>query len=167
MRAMRLVAGVCTVAVAASTSVAGGSPIGACCVFELCSNVTEAECVAIDGTWQGPDTACGPFVCFITVGVCCLPDGTCAGPFFSGDCEVRNGVYQGDNSRCTDVECVPFCIADVNGDGAVDAADLSVLIAEFGLVVPPGTGADLNGDGAVDAADLSLMIGDFGCTPGA
>lgn len=55
------------------------------------------------------------------------------------------------------------CAGDVNGDGATDSADLSVLIGNFGMAVPPGTGGDLNGDGTVDSADLSVMIGDFGC----
>lgn len=54
------------------------------------------------------------------------------------------------------------CPGDLNGDGAVDAADLSVLIGSFGQAVAPGTGADFNGDGIVDAADLSVLIGAFG-----
>lgn len=57
----------------------------------------------------------------------------------------------------------PKCVADANGDNRTDAADLSVLLAQFGQSVPPGTDADFNGDGAVDAADLSVLLGQFGC----
>jgi hypothetical protein len=43
---------------------------------------------------------------------------------------------------------------DLNGDGVVNAADLSILLAQWG-----GSGsADLNGDGSVNAADLALLL---------
>jgi alpha-tubulin suppressor-like RCC1 family protein len=48
--------------------------------------------------------------------------------------------------------------ADLNGDGAVSAADLSLLLLAWG---PCGSGrcdADLDGDGAVGAADLALLL---------
>lgn len=56
------------------------------------------------------------------------------------------------------------CPGDVNGDDAVDAADLSTVIGNFGEAVAPGTAGDINGDGVVDAADLSIIIGAFGTT---
>lgn len=56
----------------------------------------------------------------------------------------------------------PPCPGDANGDGLVNAADLSVLLAQFGSNVPPGTGADFNGDGLVNSADLSVLLGSFG-----
>lgn len=59
--------------------------------------------------------------------------------------------------------CTSSCPGDVNGDGATDTADLSVLIGSFGSSVAPGIGGDLNGDGVVDAADLSVVVGGFGC----
>jgi hypothetical protein len=43
---------------------------------------------------------------------------------------------------------------DLNGDGAVNAADLSALLGNWG---GSGTG-DINGDGTADAADLSLLL---------
>ena len=49
---------------------------------------------------------------------------------------------------------------DVNGDGKVDATDLSMLISDFGK---NGVFAsDINGDGKVDATDLSILISNFG-----
>ncbi len=47
---------------------------------------------------------------------------------------------------------------DINFDGVVDAADLGVLLSNWG-----GTGVgDLNGDGIVDAADLGLLLFNWG-----
>lgn len=51
--------------------------------------------------------------------------------------------------------------ADVNDDGSVDAADLGIVIAQFGMA-GAGLSADINGDGIVDAADLGALIGAFG-----
>jgi len=56
----------------------------------------------------------------------------------------------------------PPCPGDTNGDRVVNGADLSVLLAQFGQSVTPGTGADFNGDGAVDGADLSVLLSRFG-----
>ncbi|MCA9291407.1 MAG: hypothetical protein KDA25_09775, partial [Phycisphaerales bacterium] len=48
---------------------------------------------------------------------------------------------------------VPGSIADLNGDGAVDAADLALLLAAWDTA-----GADLNGDGTTNAADLAALL---------
>lgn len=45
--------------------------------------------------------------------------------------------------------------ADLNGDGVVSAADLSILLSQWG---GPGS-ADLNGDGTVGAQDLATLLG--------
>jgi hypothetical protein len=50
---------------------------------------------------------------------------------------------------------------DINQDGAVDTADLGLLISAFGA--GPGD-ADLNNDDAVDTADLGILISGFGQT---
>jgi hypothetical protein len=47
---------------------------------------------------------------------------------------------------------------DLDGNGAVDAADLAILLGAWG-----GTGdADLDGNGTVDAADLAQLLGAWG-----
>ena|GEM_PF-776929 len=46
--------------------------------------------------------------------------------------------------------------ADLDGDGAVGAADLSLLLAAWGSTKP--NPADLDGDGTVGASDLSLLL---------
>lgn len=57
----------------------------------------------------------------------------------------------------------PACPGDANGDGNINAADLSVLLANFGsnTVHSPAEG-DFNGDGFCDAADLSILLAQFG-----
>jgi hypothetical protein len=50
-------------------------------------------------------------------------------------------------------------VGDIDGNGAVDAADLSLLLGAWGSADPA---ADLNGDGTVDAADLSILLGNWG-----
>ncbi len=52
------------------------------------------------------------------------------------------------------------CPADLDGDGAIGAADLSVLLGAWGPCT--GCAADLDGDGQVGAADLSILLGAWG-----
>lgn len=52
------------------------------------------------------------------------------------------------------------CPTDLDGNGATDAADLSILLASWGT--PAG---DVNGDGTTDAADLSALLGAWGPCP--
>jgi 1,4-alpha-glucan branching enzyme len=52
----------------------------------------------------------------------------------------------------------PCAAADLNCDGVVNAADLSLLLGAWGT----GATADLNGDGTVNAADLSILLGAWG-----
>jgi hypothetical protein len=48
--------------------------------------------------------------------------------------------------------------ADVNGDGSVDASDLSILLSNWG-----GSGVgDIDGNGSVDAGDLSALLSAWG-----
>ncbi len=63
------------------------------------------------------------------------------------------------------IESLPGGLSDLNMDGAVDTADLGLLIADFGQT---GSGllADINSDGIVDTADLGLLIGVFGSSFG-
>lgn len=44
---------------------------------------------------------------------------------------------------------------DLNGDGRVDGADLSIMLGDWGLTESP---ADLDGDGVVAADDLAMLL---------
>lgn len=52
------------------------------------------------------------------------------------------------------------CIADINGDGTVNGADLGLLLGAWGLAGDQR--ADLNCDGTVNGADLGLLLGGWG-----
>jgi hypothetical protein len=54
------------------------------------------------------------------------------------------------------------CAGDVNDDGFVNGADLSVLLGGFGTCVMKGTSADFNADGMINGADLSVLLSNFG-----
>ncbi len=54
----------------------------------------------------------------------------------------------------------PACPADLNQDGAVNGADLGLMLGAWGAC--PGCAADLNADGVVNGADLGLLLGSWG-----
>ena len=55
------------------------------------------------------------------------------------------------------------CLADLDGDGNVDAADLADLLLAWGQ--HPGSPANFDGDGDVDAADLAKLLSLWGPCP--
>jgi hypothetical protein len=76
-----------------------GQPTGACCVGDVCTITTEADC---QGSWQGPDTGCDPNPCFVTpTGACCV--GESCTVTTEADCQ---GTYQGDNTGCDPNPCL-------------------------------------------------------------
>ncbi len=54
------------------------------------------------------------------------------------------------------------CLGDLNGDGLVDAADLAILLGEWGQEGPVG---DLNFNALVNAEDLAILLGAWGQCP--
>jgi hypothetical protein len=52
------------------------------------------------------------------------------------------------------------CAADLNGDGTVDAADLAILLGEWGRCAD--CIADLDADGHVGGADVAILLGAWG-----
>ncbi len=56
----------------------------------------------------------------------------------------------------------PSCPGDTNGDNVVDAADLSVLLANFGGVAAGPSTGNFNDDSQCDSADLSVLLAQFG-----
>lgn len=56
------------------------------------------------------------------------------------------------------------CPCDVSRDGAIDIADLGLLLGSFGTATPniPTPAADINRDGVVGIADLALILACFG-----
>ena len=60
-----------------------------------------------------------------------------------------------------DLKMVTLLGGDIDGDGDVDATDLSLLTTNFNQPVPAGMG-DPNGDGVFNNADLMIVAADFG-----
>jgi hypothetical protein len=56
------------------------------------------------------------------------------------------------------IVCNSTCVGDLTGDNVVDAADLAVLLGDWGQ---PGSG-DFNGSGVIDGGDLATMLGAWG-----
>ena len=53
------------------------------------------------------------------------------------------------------------CAGDLDGDGRIGGADLTVLLGAWGST-NGSCGCDLDGDGSVDGADLSRLLADWG-----
>ncbi len=64
-----------------------------------------------------------------------------------------------DDEELPPCEGEPLSCSDLNGDGVVDACDLILLLAAWG--VNPGHPADCDGDGTVNAFDLALLLGSW------
>jgi len=52
-------------------------------------------------------------------------------------------------------------LGDLNGDGVVNAADLSILLSNWNKTGATAAQGDLNGDGVVNAADLSILLSEW------
>jgi len=74
------------------------------------------------------------------------------------------GIAVGNSNGLAGLAFAPafsFCFEDLDGDRAVSAADLAILLGSWGSA---GAG-DLDGSGAVDAADLARLLGSWGECP--
>jgi hypothetical protein len=53
------------------------------------------------------------------------------------------------------------CQPDITGDGAVNGADLGIVLSSWGIADSLGTG-DVSRDGVVDGEDLALVLSNWG-----
>ena len=66
-------------------------------------------------------------------------------------CDIASGVSQDDNANGVPDECEDFCLADFNGDGALNILDF----VDFQLAFQAGEdAADVNGDGVLNILDF-------------
>jgi len=82
----------------------------------------------------------------------------------AGTCD-QSGIFEGYpcgtlNDYTLTIECTGPCPEDFNGDGVADAADLAMILGNWGPCC--GCPEDLNDDCVVDAADLALLLGSWG-----
>ena len=78
---------------------------------------------------------------------------------------VNMDAYSCVSNACKNCTVALPCPADLNLDRVVNAADLSVMLSDWGSCKSNCPG-DLNTDGVVDAADLSVMLSTWGACPG-
>ncbi len=78
------------------------------------------------------------------------------------NCEIASdhGADKNANGR---LDACELAWGDLNLDGIVNGADLSVLLAFWG--VPQAPVGDINGDGIVAGADLAFLLGHWGVVP--
>ena len=57
------------------------------------------------------------------------------------------------------------CLPDFNADGYVDGADLTLLLANWGVCQSVDCQYDLTGDLVVDGADLTVLLAGWGACP--
>ncbi len=85
-------------------------------------------------------------------------------PVIAGQCyRIRIGGFEenSEGSGTFTITCVPTCLGDLDASGTVDAADLAVLLGQWG-----GAGAaDLNASGTVEGGDLAILLGAWGGCP--
>jgi hypothetical protein len=76
---------------------------------------------------------------------------------------VRVGGATTGGAGSLNISCVPVeppCVGDFNDDGAVNGADLAVLLGAWGTA-----GGDLDNNGTTDGADLAALLGAWGTCP--
>lgn len=85
----------------------------------------------------------------------CDADGT------TDACEIASGAADANDDGIPDA-CQ--CLADVDGNHAIDGADLGLLLSQWGPTQPTGPWfrCDLNADGRVDGADLGVLLSGWG-----
>ena len=82
--------------------------------------------------------------------------------YFSTRVNMHNGAENWSLANCTSEAALTITpvpnIADINGDGIVNGADLARVLGAWGT---SAAGGDLNGDGIVDGADLAIVLANW------
>jgi hypothetical protein len=77
-------------------------------------------------------------------------------------CEIAKGDSLDYNGNWVPDQCE--CLPDLFEDGAVNGADLGILLAQWGPALRSEV-ADINRDGAVNGADLGILLASWGSCP--
>ena len=124
-------------------------------VGELCHGLSIPDAGCARATWAD---------CVRTLGSTCTYGGCVQ--ITDVDAAVLGIPWNGAGTDCTDSDqdgypdlCPPPASPDINGDGAIDAGDLAILLGAWGTTLPS---ADLNYDGSVGAADLAVLLARWG-----
>jgi hypothetical protein len=111
-----------------------------------CVEVTQEECDALDGNFNGDFSTCAQVFCPEPTGACCLLNGDCI-EVTEMNCLSQNGTYNGDDTTCAQVVCPQPCVTldfETEDDFATPLGNGQAIDTEFGnLVVISGAGANL------------------------
>lgn len=138
-------------------------PTGACCLPDgtCVGPISPSACAAQGGVFEGNGTTCFVGLCPEPMGAACFPTGFCL-ELTEAQAAAAGATWAGPGTTCVDGNgdgnadaCFTANPADINGDGVVGAADLTMLLNAWGSV---GGAADINHDGSVNAADLSILL---------
>lgn len=115
-----------------------GPPSGACCFLDgTCQVLSDQECAALGGAYQGVDTTCQPNPC-PQPEACCVPGGACI-MLLPGLCEQQQGDPQGAGSDCDPNPCVPPSQACCLADGSCQYIPADVCTQQGGTPMGEGT----------------------------
>ena len=78
---------------------------GACCLCQNCVILTQDDCAAQSGAYQGDGTTCDQNPCPPAEGACCVGSVCIIGT--GAQCEEMGGTYYGDCSSCEPNPCPP------------------------------------------------------------
>lgn len=141
-------------------------PEGAVCMPNgtCLDGLTPEEAAAMGGTFMGNGTTCATTTCPQPTGACCFANDACL-ELTEDECAQTGASWKGMNTTCDDTDldgipddCVDDLLGDLNGDGQVNGADLSILLGAWGTAdaLP-----DLNNDGLVNGADLTILLSNW------
>ncbi len=134
-------------------------PEGACCFEDgSCLVLTEADCVAQEGVWEGADTVCDPNPCPQPPdpeGACCFEDGSCL-VLTEADCVAQDGAWEGADTVCDPNPC-PVLL----GACCLDPDTCVLTIEEDceGTFLGEGTVCDPNPCGVLDVGEIDRIPG--------
>jgi len=94
---------------------------GACCVSSNCiGENTLSECNTLGGSWTFAATCADVNNCQTMFGACCMADQSCLDGLSDDDCAAFGGSFQGLDTLCADVNCVPSAYDQIGGDDGSD-----------------------------------------------
>ncbi len=121
---------------------------GNCEPAPICGQPESGDCLDRAGTGS---PGCADEACCLSV---------CSQQSYEFCCQVEWDATCAIQAQLLCTTADPCQVADLSGDGLVNAADLAVLLGAWGP--NPGHPADFNGDGVVNAADLAQLLGTWG-----
>ena len=104
--------------------------VGACCLDELCVQLTQAACTEAAGTWHGANVHCEKVQCTFETGACCY--GSFCLLMTEWECGQHGGDWHGAGTLCADAVCDKPKPGDLDRDGKVGIGDLLKLFEYWG-----------------------------------